>query len=541
MDMYDGWAVGLGGADGGAYRSLVSMAQNPESLTKALTTGTGIVAADATGGQALRIQFLHGKLEQALFAHEDATTMQWIGVEKAHTATFEWSMQTAYGAAGDGFIGEAGSDGAFGLTATDGSLARRVKELKFLGVKRIASLKAMLTQSVSPVQKVQETEAALDVIGKCNLAIHFGDSRVAGLQFDGTIEQIRKFAEDNTEYQDICYDAAGQPLDDTMLNSIAGVCRHHFGRGSRLLQSIQGYGDTEALLFPRARHEEGTRGTMGSDRSKFLSRFGEVQRYFDPMFNPGWPTRVAGVGADGKPLATADTGAATMSATPFTAATAAGASTTSWLANRSTNAASASATYPAVPTGIGNQGNRLDAGTYYYAMSVVRNGLESLPWIHGASSAGLAQASSATGVVVTSANNVVRFTVDATVMSGIVASGIYAYTNYKVRLYRCSSKSTDRNDWALVCDFGLPGASGTIYTYDNGMYIPGYDSAVLFTESRGGAKGVLGLELLPMMKRQLPDLDVGAQFAYLYFYAPIMLFPGHHVWVRNIGPGPTSG
>lgn len=331
------------------------------------------------------------------------------------------------------------------------------------------------------------------------------------------------------------YDAGGAPLDDVLLNEIAQWNRQKFGKGTVLLQSVQGYGDTEKMLYPRLRGEYGDTGASGVDKSMFRSRFGLIKRYDDPMLRPNWPLMVDGTGSNGKPRTAADSGSKAIAATPFHTVAAGSPSTTPWYQCIATNAASASSTAPALPSGDGNQGNRLSAGTYYYAVSLVYRGLESLPWVYGLTSAGLTGSGTMTGVAVTS-GQVVSFLLDTTSSQFTDITAANA-NQYKVRLYRASSASTNPNDWDLLYELGCPNAT-SLYTYDNGMFIPGSDNAFLLTPVKNGVQGVFWGELLPLMKRELPRLAMGDPFVVLWFATLLLLAPRHNMWIRNIGPGP---
>jgi hypothetical protein len=520
------------------YSVLRDLANDPEYLTKALTTGSGVVAADASGGQALRMQFLHNVLAQVSHDQEDAVGFKLLPVEKVWSTTFEWTQFKEYGGAGDGFTGESGTDGSFGLSSSDDTFIRRLMTVKYMYAHRTTGFVAQQVRNIENPVKSQENGATLEIIGKAGMALYGGDSKLSVWQFDGLKRQIWDWVSSYADDQAIMYDAGGAPLDEVLLNEIAQINRTRFGRGDVLLQSVQGYADTTKLLYPKERGVMGATGAFGLDASVFASDFGRIKRYDDPMLRPNWPVIPDGTGSSGKPRTSADSGSKAVAATPFNAVAAGSPSSTAWHACISTNAAAASGTNPALPSGDGSQGNRLAAGTYYYAVSLVYRGLEGLPWVYGKTAAGLGGAGAATGVAVT-AGQVVKFTLDTTgtQFTDITSSNA---NQYKVRLYRASSASTDANDWGLLYEFGLPNATSTV-TYDNGMFIPGYDNAFLITTKKRGVKGIFMGELLPLIKRELPPLAMADPFVMLWFGCLILLAARHHVWVRNIGPGPRPG
>jgi hypothetical protein len=529
----------------GAYNSQEfnqwrDIARESEDMFKSMTTGEGIVSTGTGSGDALkplRVQFLHGVLEQLSYEQNDAMLMKIIPKEKIYSNTFEWSTFNQYGGAGDGFTPETGTDGAYGVSAVDDTFSRQVANVKYMAAVRTISLVAQQVRNVEDAEKVAEKGATLEIIGKANLAGYYGDALTSSTQFNGLFAQIWNWVKANTTEQDIMYDAGHNPISREMIEDIMVVNRLRYGNGSLLLTGCQTYADMQKLLFPTIRVGDSDSAAIGLDKRQFRTPYGTIKLVDDPMLRPNRPLMAEGAGVTGRPKTSADTGSlaiSTSSAAPLTC-TAGPASTLEWYNGISTNSAAAGATYPALPTGRGNQGNRLAPGTYYYAISTVYQGKESLPWKVGATSAGIAQ-SSASAPAVTASNNVVKLNFHANgLIAGVTTLAIANQT--KIRVYRCSTDSTNAEDWAFLFEAGLSSITiaSAVIGYDNGMFVPGDSDALLITESKNGAKAWMMAQLLPLMRRQgLPEYVMGSPLAMLWFATPILLAPRHHIWIRNI-------
>jgi len=509
-------------------------------IHKAMTTGSGIVQPGTTGGMALRMQYLHGVLEKVSFEQDDAKFMKRVVKKPVYEPTFEWTVFNQYGGPGDGFVAETGTDGAFGVSGTDDNFTRLVAQVKYMAAVRTISLPIQEARNIEDAMKVAEQGATLELIGKANLACYFGDSKKSITQFDGITRQMLDWVSLYNQDQDILYDAGGQPISEDLLQEVAKICRQKYGQPQLLMQSAQGFADTQRLLFPKERTQLGTtNGTSGVVVNRFASAFGNIELDFDIMLRPNQPLAPDGMAVSGLPrtTATADSGCLTWNATPWTTAPAAVAPGTGnwWVPANLNSDAAAMTTAPALPSGPGNQACRLPVGgTYFYAIStVVAPGLESPAWVYGASSAGVV--TGATGITTSAANPIVQIVLNLS-NNPIPGYGSTVPVNgIKYRLYRCDNATpTSMNSFNFLMEFGSP-ASGNPTAYDNGMYIPGSDNAFLFTEKKNGADGYMFAQLLPLMRRPLPNLMMGNPLGILLFGCPVLLVRRHHVYIRNIG------
>jgi len=510
-----------------------------EGITKALVTGSGIVADGATGGQALRMQFLDDVMTAVSFTEKHVVGIKHFPVEKAYSPTFEWTTYDGYGGTGNGFTSETGSDGAGNLNSFDDNFTRNVANIGLLATERQVSFLAQTTKNISDPVKAARTGATRELLRKANNALYFGDRLSNGLEYNGLARQMLTWCDNNPTDSPILFDAGGQPIDQGLLDDASTVNINLFGDATLLLESATAYNDSMKLLHPFQRVEMGSAtGAYGVRKAEFEATGGTIQLVKDPMLRANRPLNIRGNGSDGliRTSTTADASAPAFASTPYATANptagAAGAGKFWQVANKNTDSAVMS-TAPALPSGDGavggTQTTRLAAGTYYYAVAPVYDGLEGPAWVYGASAAGTA--TGASGIAVT-ANQVVKLVMTTAAITGVGTT--YATTRLKYRIYRTAVASPALSDFKLLMESATP-TSGDSACWDNGFYIPGTDNAFLLTEQSQGMKALMMLQLLPLMERTLPHAALIDPFAYLWFAAPILLAARHHLWIRNVG------
>ena len=509
------------------------------ALEKALTAGEGIVQPGDTGGRALKVQFLHKTLEQVSFDQEDAVLMKLIPKKKVPSNTIEWTEFLSYGTDGDAFVGESGSDGAFGVSGSDDNFARQVQKIRYLATQRTVSLVSQLVANIEAPMKVSEKAATLELVMKMNNACYNGDSTLSQNQFNGMKAQIKQWVNQYPQDSGILWDAGGQPIGKELMTDMMAFLRLKYGKPSLLLMSVQAKADLQKALYPNARYNEGQSPEyLGIDTGKFKGTNGTLKLEDDPMLRPNEPITVDGVGSDGKPrtATTASLGALAYVATPFVTCAAVVPGVGNYYNNVNVNTDVTSlGTAPALPNKGkgGNAGNRLPAGISYYALAPVYGGKEGVAWVFGAAGAGTV--TGATAVTVTGASSIVQVDVDLTTPCITGVGSTYSRSLVKWRLYRCTGVAPGSlSDFDFVCDIGNP-TSGNARGYDNGMYMPGMDQAFMITETKNGSPGWFLAQLLPIMKRPLPHLAMADLFALLAFVTPILWVPRHHLYIRNIG------
>ena len=506
-----------------------------EDLAKALTVGQGIVDAGDTGGRTLRTQWLPNGLERASFEDEDAVTMKMIPKEKAYSTTVEQTFNLLYGGPGNGFIGELGNDGNFGIAAADDSFLRQTQNVKYAAARRDPSFVAQQVRTIvggDPVQ-VSETDAMLEILGKMNRGLFYADSQANINEFNGFKRQLRAWAIAHTERQGICFDAGGQPLSEGMLRDIQKENRKNWGRIDLMLTPVDVKGDTQKLLYPKERFDPTSASdAFGRERDVFYGDW-QTRLVDDPMLLPNEPLNVDGPRADGAPVTTGDSGAPAFAVTPFGSSAATTPGTRFFLDNSDgTQNASSLSTAPAMPSGRGNQANRLGVGTFYYGIAPVYDGLEGPLWVNGSPSAGTV--SGATGFTTSSTNTLVRIRVDNTTPAITGLGSTYVKNRIAYRIYRCDFTPTAVSDFKYLATIGCP-TSGDSYYWDNGVDMPGtYKCYGITTRKRGRAMWGF-LSLLPMVKRMLPNTLTTDPFGVLLFGTPILWIPSFAMEIRNVG------
>lgn len=522
-----------------------AQADEAELIEKALTTGNGIVSGGATGAQALRQQFLHDTLELSLYAQADAEGIKHFPVEKAYSTTVEWTSFDGYGATGDGFTQELGDDGLGNLVGSDDAFTRRTRTIKYLKAQREIGVVTQQVRNIKDPVAAAEQGATLELVKNMNLALYWGDEHTNQMSFTGIKGQVFEKALANpSAYSTLLYDAGGYRIDGQMLTDIQAICAKNFGNPSLLLQSVDGYNQTEASLFQQQRGEFGSEGYMGGDRSVFRSGWGNIKRVGDKMLRANRPLNIAGIGYDGKPRDSASGADATYPAAvgqivnnPFTSVTAIAGGSGYYFDNRTLNDRTPS-TDPvaASPNNLSGAG----AVTAYYAISLVIGGAESKARVYGVNTS--AAGSIGTGVagdqptgVAVAQGQIVKVVVNDALVAGGLSASYKQVTRIRLYSYVGTSAPTALSQFSLVDEFAFPSGSSTATIWDNGMYIPGGDSAFLLTQARDGHKSVNLMQLLPMMKRDLPNTAMTDRFAMLAFVTPILWVPEHHIIVRNVG------
>lgn len=537
------------GWNSGSFQSLVGIARDWEDeLAKAYTTGQGIVTegVGAAGDfSKTRLQFIRDGLESATFSQDDAKLMKLIKKETVYSTTVEWSALMQYGQQGDGFISESGNDGAFNGSSADDIVNRLLRNVKYLYAQREIGLVAQQTKGVvDPVKQAQKS-ATNEIVMRCNNALYWGDSKTSQSQFDGVARQLMDWitpttGSGNTQDYGILFDAGNAPIDQNMLNEIAMGNKLRFGNAKLLVMSTTAYADVQKLLFPYQRTDLGSgSGSFGVVRNEFNGQYGTIKFEIDNMLRINQPLVLEGTGFDGKPRAASDTGGAACAAGTLAASsTAAGSAGTGseWLNKCISGSSPASSPRAGGGSGTdGNNKNRLDAGTYYYAISTVYNGKESAAIYAGTSANGTATITSAVAITVT-AGQIVTITLTHT---GVTIPSGATYKDIKFRIYRApgtiSAGSLVLSSFDLLMETGMSSTTTTV-CYDNGFYIPGCDNAFLFTQEKDGMSGLFLAQLLPLMRRHgLPEKLLSSPLALLLFATPVVPMPRHHVWIRNIG------
>lgn len=529
MGIAGSWASGL-------VQGMAQEAEASEVLEKAMVTGSGVVEGGQQGGGALREQYLNGVLETVSATQDDARFMKDVPKKRVPTNTVEWTDFLSYGGAGDDFVGETGVDGAFNGVTTDDNFQRNIQLVKYMAVQREVSLVTQKVKNISDPLKIAQTGGTIEIIGKANLACYFADAGKNALQFNGLEAQILQWLNQFPSDSAIYYDAGGAPLGKGAMADIAQILRLKFGAPGSIYESVQTYADTQKQLFPEARYMEGqVSGVFGNDRNKYATPYGIIDLKADIMLRSNRPLAFDGPGLTGKPrtTATADFNSLNFASNPFTtapASTAAGVTGMNYYwQNYSQNTDATTIPAPPVPSGSagGNASNHLAAGSYLYAVAPVYYGREGAAFVYGTDGT----VPNATAVAV-AAGQIVPVIVAAASLTGLGTT--YARSTVKYRVYRAPANAVSLNDFDLLGEMGTPKA-GNAVLYDNGMTIPGQDIAFMLTEKKNGSDAYFLAQLLPLLRRPLPNKLLSDLFGLIAFITPILKVPRHHVVIRNIG------
>lgn len=538
-----------GPAHGPHMQSLMAEARRDEDrflkgLKKAITTGSASPNETTTGGAALRKEYLHGALQTESYTDKHAVGFALIPKETVYSTNIQWVTQREYGGVGHQFIAETGADGAFNGVASDANYNRQMETVKFLADVRQIGIVAEEVQNVESPTKNANKTAIRQLKKSGNMGLYHGDAGTDSLSYNGLRAQIVNGVSDNPEDKVTLIDLGGDTLSNDVLEEACRISNLLYANPTLFLMSVFAHADLMVSLFPRQRDSDPSEGKTGVNKKTFVNPYGDdIKLMTDPMLRPGRPLQPDGRGADARPrdAATQDLNSATINfaTTPFTTAPTAQAAGTGrfWeYANKNTHNAAAALAAPRTPAssdGSGN-GNRLAAGTYFYAAAPVYLGLEGKVWVAGATASG-GIAGITTGTTVT-AGQIVKVDVD---LAAIGAS--FRRDWLKFRVYRCTGTPDAITSMAYVGEMGCPQTGTVARFYDNGFLIPGTDEAFLVTEGYDeNAKGWFFAQLLPIMKRQLPNTLLSDLYGFLMFGTPILRVTRHHLYFRNIGRRTTG-
>lgn len=534
-----------------------------EIIMKALTTGQDIVTegdGSAGDGSKLRKQFLHNQLQIVAADPSVASNfafMSWVDKKKVYSTTFEYTTLNDYGDVGDGFIGETNTTIDGSSVTADDIFARRLKKVAFMSVVKTVSDVTVEVNNLQDPRKTVDFTATATLIGLSNIAAYWGDSRKQTLQSDGIMAQVEDYLYPTTlggigKNVDDCilFDCGGLPLDREVLAELENVARQNFGNGWDLFVSMNTMTDIQKGVFGLSRAQLGEQNTqLGSNYSQYHSplTMGNVTFRPDNSLLANRPLSFIGDSVTGKPRSADHSKATATVGTSVFGGSASGGNaygvvvgnpgTADWFVTGAL-AGYDNPSAPALPTtpvrGIGQNSNRLAAGTYCYAVSVVYGGYESKPiFLQYNATAGsiTGHATTPVGVPVT-AGQIVRLNFTHAGITGTNAA------NVKFRIYRATGSAvTTLSSYALV---GECGRSTALYSsfWDNGYQIPGTENAFMLTRNdpqNNNGTGVFYAQLLPIRKKALASGLMNESTVWGLFGTPVVLNPRKQIVIRNIG------
>lgn len=532
-------AVELGILGGGSRREY----EAEYDVMKSYITGSEIVTPDNDDNLApLRKQFLVDNLVNTLYTTDLKLTMKRLPVVKVGSTIVEFSRMDVIGEAGDGFVAETGSDGAFGINSGDDAYSRHTRTVKFMAAQRTVGDVAKEVKAIQGAVELAKNGATLELIRNANIATLWGHSGLNNLSFDGIEKQIWDYVLETADAE-ILIDMADASIGLEEIKLGATICMERWGQPSILIQSVGAHHATEQTVWSQARYDMRNQGGMvASNWEEVDTLAGKIKLATDIMLRENRPAIFSGPGSVGRPCETADDNSWTLAVDPISTAAAdadISPSTQPYYKYRTTNDLStAPATAPALPSSLGrrnNAGNRLNAGNWYYLIEPVFAGKRGVYWAFGAASVGTLTSADA---ITTIDGQIVKLTFKtaATAFAGV--SNIASLVNQvHYRIYR--NKTTLVSPPTSLDQFGLLGttsfaADGTCIFYDNGMFIPGTTTSFMLTEKKDGRASVVFGEFMDMYQKQLAPLPMGQPYGWFLFGTPIVFYGGHHVIYYNV-------
>lgn len=510
-----------------------------ERVQKALTVGDGVVGASDTGGKAARLEFIHGSLSNESWQEERAVTFNRLSKEKIRNTAVQWLRQTDLGFGGDGLSPENGILGDFeSQENNDADFRRQVENIGIItDVRSVGIIADMVdTQVLIPENAKKNALAVLKM--KANRVTLFGNRDTNALSPNGLLAQMIHGVQANTpDGKGVCLDAGGYAVDPDVLSAVAMIANEKFARLNVMLSGGAAYEGLQHSVKAMQRSGQFMSGALGISPESWDDPYNNRKIPFvvDPNFRGNNPVRHAGRGANGqaRDANTVDSGALTIASTPFTSVAAGAAGTRFYLDNytKQTDAV-APATAPNYPRGTdqSSNSNRLAAGTYYYGVSFVYMGRESLLSVNGTAAGTPGTLGTPTGTVVT-AGQVVKLTI---LTSGVTGLGsTYRYDRVTVRIYRADALPTTIQDFKYLGETGIA-QDGSCAFWDNGVKMPGTHDVLFLSETDSDGKLVFWAQLAETFARPLPNNMLADNHGFIMMGTPILKKPLRHIWVRNV-------
>jgi hypothetical protein len=453
---------------------------------KALDVQPGIPHT-GTGGSALAVEDLSPVLVSAEMQERQLTLWNRMPKEEAYSLDVEYDRLDTFGEDGmDGFI--ASTDAGI---VSDPRFFRGLKTVKYLAVKGQVTLPAQVTNTVGfrgvgrNMMDTSEEIKMRELLRHIERNLWWGDSAVSSLQWDGLFKQIDAGADTNNG---IRLDLRGAPVDKNLLEYIANIAANNATDLTDLYFPNEGLRDLRQSLFPQQRLDENARtGSIGAAFLAFLiESIGGSPDYMAIHRNYLLTLGVRG-------------------GIPRNVPTVASANAPSIAGATLTGVAGALTATPYRPG--------LDAGTFFYSFVAVGKG----GWSTGVFSSGIA-ATQGQGVTLT--------------LTDTDTSIIYYYL-FRNPVDLSGATTTNLKFLTRVARTG----NATTFL-DDGYNVPNtYHVACLTMAS----DELQFKQLLPVVKRPLPQDLMSNTYGILMFGTPLVKVPTHNIHVVNCGQLAQAG
>jgi hypothetical protein len=440
-----------------------------------------------TGLDALGMEDLSGLMASAEVEEEQLHLWRDIPKEPAYDTVKQWTRLDQFGGSGaTGFISMGDT-----IPSTDPTFARLAKEIKFMGVRGSVYLTGQVTRLVgmhgnigqTGMETSEETKM-MELLILVEQALFYGASTLHTTNWDGLIKQVSDAA---SLANSIRMDLRGSVPDRFFLERLVQIMANNAANPNRLYIPNQGMRDLRQSLVSEIRATEGTRNRpIGMDFDQYLIE--EINGTPGKFEIKRTQTLTRGA-RGGLPLYESLSQPATAPAAPT-----------------SVTGVAAAFTQLAYKPG-------LPGDTYVLSAQGIGKG-------------GRTQGTASAGVV-TPDGNKVTWTINST------DANTQYYELFRNRPGSDGTVQTNRLYLGRVARSG----NATTFT-DDGYAIPGcYDMLML----RLGLRDILFAQLLPVVKRILPQTETANDYCILLFGTPVVKTPTKNVVVVNCGERPQGG
>ena len=238
-----------------------------ELLAKAMTAGSGVDAAQYTGGRALSIESLDQTLVNILFTQDEAVLFQLLKKQPVKSVVHQWDTRTEVGSDDGAWAAEA--DNAF---STDQTINRNYMTVSFLQTLRTVTLQASLTNMISDAVALEKDAGTRWLIRNVEKGIIYGNTAFVPQQPTGF-----KYGIPASNVLDL----RGQPPNTSTIEQFitqgAQEIRQKYGRADLLLTSPAAMTDLQTLMRDRLRLPPQSEGLGAAIFTEYPTPFGRPQ------------------------------------------------------------------------------------------------------------------------------------------------------------------------------------------------------------------------------------------------------------------------
>jgi hypothetical protein len=159
-----------------------------EMLMKAMMAGTGVDAAQMTGGRALQPEDCEATMVNAMREQmDDFKLMNTLKKTPVKSTVHQYNVRSNVGDEDSGFVGEGDI-----APEEDQDIKRAYKEMKFIQKYREVTEQAATVDTFEPAYESEKIAGTLSVLRTAEKACFHGDSVVVPKEFDGLLAQVRR-------------------------------------------------------------------------------------------------------------------------------------------------------------------------------------------------------------------------------------------------------------------------------------------------------------------------------------------------------------